>query len=1484
MTDVCADADKFFDFGDDDNDDDIVIDESEHIHPMDIYMSVFHCSDDLARQCIFTKLSTCQFAVPLLVPDPCTGEIEIPVWPLQQIKKTLKLKRESDTGSSETHMNSFIGSVQVPTVSFIRLGTYSNSKSQIMNNIISRKRHPTFFSRHCSGSTSNRLLLEGVAEISWYCPGGREDDILEDCIAFINLHGDGNKYARHLKFIQDISSVIVLLLPENLDPETKKTAESLLKSSVPVIPLLSGVEKKSVKKGDSRIAAKNRNEAELSEEIINRVKQCLSEQTKNLSLDDLICRATDHGFIASRNSSSNMGRANAEKLMDIVMGKNHQNNEEILILKGKFLPLQGEQWRNWCTKDKQFYRLESKAQMSIEQQRTKISEEKQCFRKEQQKTASSPNPFMEHLLKCMVEGEDSEKLISEKIECATFGFQHIIREIGQLYESFHTSDKAEFIHGINTDRLPEIGAQLMLSGFPFEVMDGDVSHVPLEWVTAVLNKLTEELGDKRVLVLSVLGLQSSGKSTLLNTMFGLQFAVSSGRCTRGVFMQLIPVEEHLRCQLSFDFILVMDTEGLRSIEAASDLVFNRDNELATFIVGISDITLINIMGENLYEIQNILQICFQAFLRMKSVNIKPSCIFVHQNVSETTAKHNNQEGRRQFIEKLDEISKLAAEEENQEVDGFNDIIQFDPDSQMFYFKNLFEGDPPMAPPNPSDSQNVQELKTKLLSVAKWQTSCKLLTLSEFTQRFTDLWTALLHENFIFNFRNSLDVSIYNRLEHHFGQWSWTPRKYALETQNNLCYRINNKDIKSVDTTVIDGSFGTVFQQVKHDVEKYFKEQKHSDILSQWRGSTDQRLENLKRELIEETRSKGRAVLSNINFKQELERKKTQYEADLSQRSEALAFKLKDRKISDELQRDEFNNLWNEWKNEVSKEKPKEEDVNIQAMIDNTLLAHFQKYRETVITHRQIIKFDVAKYVKASSWRKILKQAVGKDVKQAVESERSAIISNVGGFFTNTFKGILPKNKEDVLEAEGNEIIRKTEEDIHEFINVKNINKFGVTQNIIYELLHEIQRILKACEKTSTFEFTEICKVEISVHVCNGMVHRLTKLNKEFQTVSDPLTYFDSQKEDYFQIFKHYCEGATTLTLFVSFLTTRLKSSIREAVFDKLSIHIVEDMKSNHPAFVGTRSNLEKHILTFLAEKEDFDMYMEYIHTPKQFFAKFISDCVQNYFSDEGEILKIFISNWSEVTDKLLKCFASVERTHSEASVWLDEICSELNSLIPISREDFRNIEKKDIEDWDVFHDLLAQSLKEMLEEGKKDIKKLCGSGPLLFKFKDRPDDILIKQMSGCWEQCPFCKAVCTNTIPNHDSDHSTEWHRCQAVVGVCYRSEDNQDQFCTDFCTSSVNSDKTFQAPRSGKWIPFTKYREAGIPYSKWEIKHEFYQRIYWRWFICTFKSNLEEKYQAKFDGIRRIPQYWEIFTKRDVLRETCGLRCIHHCDTHKQD
>ncbi|KAL7826724.1 hypothetical protein AOLI_G00319330, partial [Acnodon oligacanthus] len=58
------------------------------VHPMDVQMAVFHHSDSFLKQLIVTKLSQCQYALPLLVPNPFTAEIEFPLWTLRQIKKS----------------------------------------------------------------------------------------------------------------------------------------------------------------------------------------------------------------------------------------------------------------------------------------------------------------------------------------------------------------------------------------------------------------------------------------------------------------------------------------------------------------------------------------------------------------------------------------------------------------------------------------------------------------------------------------------------------------------------------------------------------------------------------------------------------------------------------------------------------------------------------------------------------------------------------------------------------------------------------------------------------------------------------------------------------------------------------------------------------------------------------------------------------------------------------------------------------------------------------------------------------------------------------------------------------------------------------------------------------------------------------------------------------------------------------------------------
>ncbi|CAC5416894.1 unnamed protein product [Mytilus coruscus] len=296
-------------------------------------------------------------------------------------------------------------------------------------------------------------------------------------------------------------------------------------------------------------------------------------------------------------------------------------------------------------------------------------------------------------------------------------------------------------------RLPQIFERLVRFGVPLEIIDGDTANIPRSWVKAVLSELENQLGDKKMFILSVLGIQSSGKSTLLNTMFGIEFPVGAGRCTRGIFMQLIS----LAVDSEYDYMLIMDTEdSLRQSYTMTNLTV-----IITFVLGLGDITIINIKGESSNEMKDVLQIAVEAFLRLKlaqkSVHLRQSCIFAHQNIS--TGERNNSRLQQQLLNQLDEITKEAAQNENiYDIFSFDDIIEFEFEKDIWIFSDVSVGSPLMAPRNPDYIKTALKLKESVILKAVQLNHTS--SFSGIASKIDDLWKAILTDDSVFRFRNS----------------------------------------------------------------------------------------------------------------------------------------------------------------------------------------------------------------------------------------------------------------------------------------------------------------------------------------------------------------------------------------------------------------------------------------------------------------------------------------------------------------------------------------------------------------------------------------------------------------------------------------------------------------------------------------------------------------------------------------------------------
>ncbi|MGH0128408.1 UNVERIFIED_CONTAM: hypothetical protein FKN15_004738 [Acipenser sinensis] len=591
------------------------------------------CTNSFLQQEMMSKMSMCQFAVPLLLPDCSTNQCTLMLWAMRDVVKKF---RPHSLADSKGFVEDSIVNTAMPMISFVRLGDCSLSKSQILNQVLSNPQqyYDVFIHRNMECGNVPRRIANGLVDISWYLPCGKNNlDIFPEPVAVANLHGDLLSFQKQFSILCQTSSAVFIFFDSIAESECNLLssagnikAQLFLVANFPNkteknLNSLKGLGSKLQLSGSHFLFKKQQtNDAEFVMKLRSTMNDIMENCQHKMTIEGMSIEAHEFGIPVDEDCTEcqNAKRSAAEitcRIDDVVQYKEDQ------------LPLQGKLWKELAKIEKEECRLRKAGDQPIEEYKANLQREKQKLRQQQssydlseamqcfiaaisteskeersyflkwmrmnldvtarKKLSGLRDKYKEKSCK-LSENKEIIAALDQQILNSSLGIEHFMREMGQIYEAAccHPDYKKyckQFQH------LPSLGADLLLDGFPLELVDGDASNIPVSWVTDVLTKLHEKVQQKsRVLVVTVLGVQSTGKSTLLNTMFGVQFAVSSGRCTRGAFMLLIRVKEDLKEELNCDFILVIDTEGLKSPALAQlEDSYEHDNELATLVVDFS---------------------------------------------------------------------------------------------------------------------------------------------------------------------------------------------------------------------------------------------------------------------------------------------------------------------------------------------------------------------------------------------------------------------------------------------------------------------------------------------------------------------------------------------------------------------------------------------------------------------------------------------------------------------------------------------------------------------------------------------------------------------------------------------------------------------------------------------------------------------------------------------------------------------------------
>ncbi|ROJ08798.1 Interferon-induced very large GTPase 1 [Anabarilius grahami] len=353
------------------------------------------------------------------------------------------------------------------------------------------------------------------------------------------------------------------------------------------------------------------------------------------------------------------------------------------------------------------------------------------------------------------------------------------------------------------------------------------------------------------------------------------------------------------------------------------------------------------------------------------------------------------------------------------------------------------------------------------------------------------------------------------------------------------------------------------------------------------------------------------------------------------------------------------------------------------------------------------------------------------------------------------------------------------------------------------------------------------------------------------------------------IFQKYCHGSTSAAVFGEIICQKLKEPIDQSVYKKTARDLANEIRSNCESLNGNRTNMEKHILKTLAEEENFDKYMNYIHNPRDHFKRFIrgevSRCITDKFS--VSVLPKMKENVELLQQKIMKAAHEstehVQVNRGDVGLWLKSFTQQISDVLFFSEKDLSGVKHDDVDDYNFLEYVVRKELTAIMSEISSRFNTETFPSKMDLKF--RPDELLIDHFSQCcWVQCPFCRAICTNTMENHHGDHSVPFHRVWGITGQFYSGTKN---LSISICTSEVTSDRSFYPTDSDDAVLWRDYRTAGGVYAHWSITPDSSDLPYWKWFVCRFQKDLEKYYNKTFEGYgKKIPDEWRKYIKQDAI------------------
>uniref|UniRef100_A0A8C8SBW4 Up-regulator of cell proliferation-like domain-containing protein n=1 Tax=Pelusios castaneus TaxID=367368 RepID=A0A8C8SBW4_9SAUR len=360
------------------------------LHPLDVLCTIVLSSDSFLQQEILAKMSMCQFALPLLLPALDSTKCTLMLWAMRDI---VRRWRPHSLAESRGFREESLVLIKMPIISFVRMGSCSFSKSKLINEVLSPSQQHHDFCIHRDMESGNipREIADGLVEISWYFPAGKENsDLLPEPVAVTNLRGDIELQWLQFSFLTQISSA-VFIFTESISEQEYKQLSSLKESTAKYYFILNYKDEKCKKipgflnklasvlklsKAQLLVKDSTTNNAGFVKKVQSILRNLVNSSPKTMNMEAMAVMARELGIqVDEDNQACQHARKYAEEITAEI--------RDVAKYKREMLRLQGVPWKNLAKVEKELCQMTRQGDMDTEDYKSKLKQKWLKIRREQ---------------------------------------------------------------------------------------------------------------------------------------------------------------------------------------------------------------------------------------------------------------------------------------------------------------------------------------------------------------------------------------------------------------------------------------------------------------------------------------------------------------------------------------------------------------------------------------------------------------------------------------------------------------------------------------------------------------------------------------------------------------------------------------------------------------------------------------------------------------------------------------------------------------------------------------------------------------------------------------------------------------------------------------------------------------------------------------------------------------------------------------------